>query len=560
MKKKKLFLLPLVFALIFAILTSCTQNGSQNVDKSGADTSSSQSLPPSDEGREMVGSTYVTGLPIVKEKITLKVAVAVHPNDEYIDRYEDKPFIAKAEADTGIHIDWIPILESNASEQVTAMLAGGDMPDIFIGLIGDSILVQNARLFVPLNDMLDKYAPNVIQLYKKNSLEWESFLKMPDGKIYSLMGGYYTSYLHLTDSVQWINKTWLDKVGMKMPTTIDELYEVLKAFKEQDVNGNGDPNDEIPLNFANAQWAGGIKYMAGSWGIWDNYNLKNGKVLPSINTDNYREYLEFYNKLAKEGLLNREGFSQTAEQYFADISGLRSGIFLGWAPPTFMSDNEAILQYDPMPILAVPGKEDLRITHTGSKKKFNATRNAFLITSTCSKPEAALRWWDYLSSTQDMAMLVAWGEEGVGYTKLSNGTYQVRFPSKDELDSLGLTSPTALKASMGIINFHPLVLNNLSVDVEANPTLSDACRQRGIDAIYEFIPDEVIPRGLVPAEKQEELMLIQTDLMTLINSFRSDAILNGVTNEAWDAYLKQLKEYRYEEYLKWQQDYYDGAF
>lgn len=45
----------------------------------------------------------------------------------------------------------------------------------------------------------------------------------------------------------FINKAWLDRLGMEMPTTVDEWYEVLKAFKEQGANGNGDPNDEIPL-------------------------------------------------------------------------------------------------------------------------------------------------------------------------------------------------------------------------------------------------------------------------------------------------------------------------
>lgn len=47
----------------------------------------------------------------------------------------------------------------------------------------------------------------------------------------------------------YLNKTWLDNLGLTYPETVEELYTVLKAFKEQDANGNGDPNDEIPISF-----------------------------------------------------------------------------------------------------------------------------------------------------------------------------------------------------------------------------------------------------------------------------------------------------------------------
>jgi putative aldouronate transport system substrate-binding protein len=114
---------------------------------------------------------------------------------------------------------------------------------------------------------------------------------------------------------------------------------------------------------------------------------------------------------------------------------------------------------------------------------------------------------------------------------------------------------------MGIINNHPLVLNNLSVDAKANPTLSDACRQVGIDAVYEFLPNEAMPRHVAPREKMEEKSLIEIDLLKFISQFQAEAILNGLTDAAWDAYVKQLDTtYRYKEWLQWQQDYVDHKF
>ena len=67
----------------------------------------------------------------------------------------------------------------------------------------------------------------------------------PDGKMYS-----FTKNLPLRPkscNQPIINKKWLDNLGLEEPKNLDELYNVLKAFKEQDANGNGDTDDEIPF-------------------------------------------------------------------------------------------------------------------------------------------------------------------------------------------------------------------------------------------------------------------------------------------------------------------------
>ena len=68
----------------------------------------------------------------------------------------------------------------------------------------------------------------------------------PDGTIYTLPQVNSGAELRVARKL-FINKKWLENVNMEVPTTTEELYQLLKAFKEQDANGNGDPNDEIPL-------------------------------------------------------------------------------------------------------------------------------------------------------------------------------------------------------------------------------------------------------------------------------------------------------------------------
>ena len=68
---------------------------------------------------------------------------------------------------------------------------------------------------------------------------------MPDGHVYTFVSTGLAPFIGL-NRLGCINQDWLDAVDMDIPTSLDELTEVLKAFKTQDPNGNGE-QDEIPL-------------------------------------------------------------------------------------------------------------------------------------------------------------------------------------------------------------------------------------------------------------------------------------------------------------------------
>lgn len=124
---------------------------------------------------------------------------------------------------------------------------------------------------------------------------------MPDGHIYGLPGisemGYIDddgTYIGIGAIPQFtsINKDWLEKVGMEMPTTLDELHDVLVAFKENDCNGNGDATDEIPMSFMANNWCAGMTTLFAGFGFTD-YNedhraIDNGKVYYQATSENYK--------------------------------------------------------------------------------------------------------------------------------------------------------------------------------------------------------------------------------------------------------------------------------
>ncbi|MBR0100088.1 MAG: extracellular solute-binding protein, partial [Treponema sp.] len=154
-------------------------------------------------------------------------------------------FPDKAAAEAGINVQWKTILNSDWGDRRAVMLAGGDLPDAFMGSIcfSESDVMTNTGTFIPLEGYIDEYMPNFKKVIKEDP-KMLALATSSDGHIYGLPS---KKPCRPTVANQlFINKTWLDRLGLKMPETYREFQSVLKAFKEKDANGNGNPNDEIP--------------------------------------------------------------------------------------------------------------------------------------------------------------------------------------------------------------------------------------------------------------------------------------------------------------------------
>ena len=318
-KKLKLTALLLTLTMSCSLLAGCGANKapSDPVPEAPADTGSAAPAKESSSGERTLladGNTYASGLPIVNEKVTFRIARGKNPLDSGTDTNE-KPIMKLMEEATNIHIEWIDIPTGEGQKEQLSILLSTDMPDAFMGMVDPSDIMKDYASFVPLNDMMEQYAPNIKETYDKTNGEALKMLTYPDGNIYSFMSSVYTQHKSWTIGVQFINKDWLDRVGKDIPTNLDEYYEVLKAFKEMDANGNGDPNDEIPLGYCENNFQARLLQFMGAFGFNDNYRIENGKVIPTANTPEYRQFLEYYHRLASEGLLDIEGFSQTDQQF-----------------------------------------------------------------------------------------------------------------------------------------------------------------------------------------------------------------------------------------------------
>ena len=348
----------------------------------------------------------------------------VRRTTDITESYSQKTWVKELEAACNVKINWIELTEGQIDEPLTALLASQDLPDIFWAgsCMTDAIVSQNASLWhVITMDEITTYMPNLynfLQTYWGDG--WIANQTYPDGNIYSMPGGKMHSRMHTTKGIQYINKQWLENLNLEMPTTMEEYYNVLCAFRDQDANGNGDPTDEIPFDFTDNFYSSWLMEVAASWGLplypagneyydWDD----EGNVIGAVNTDAYRECIEYCYKLGQEGLINLEGFSQTLDQFNANLNADKVGVFWAWGPCNHISDSELFLQYEAFVPVPADGYETE--IYTANLDFANAYRNNFIITKNCKNIEKAFEIWEYASDPITALEICNGSHRGVGW-------------------------------------------------------------------------------------------------------------------------------------------------
>lgn len=208
-----------------------------------------------------------------------------------------------------------------------------------------------------------------------------------------------------------IRDDWLKKLGLTAPMTIDEWYEVLTAFKTQDPNGNGFP-DEIPFD----GW--GLPYFLPAFGVMNTFCIKrDGTVAYGPMEPEYKAYLETMHKWYEEGLLGSNCLIHSdawkTENIVNDLTGAFVGLDNAWRYylPLLQERANASASFQAMPWL----KADDGIRYTAcAEAAGNMSSTVTVITSACKDPVAAVRFIDYMYSPEGSDLLT-WGIEGETY-------------------------------------------------------------------------------------------------------------------------------------------------
>ena len=242
-------------------------------------------------------------------------------------------------------------VSQSSSDETTAfnlMLSSGNLADIisYVSMSDLEKLGHDGGL-IPLNDLIDEYAPHLKQVLEEND-EFRKIATAEDGNIYVI------PKLQSIDVAEgdFIRMDWLEKLNLEVPNTIDELYTVLKAFREQDPNGNG-LKDEIP--FFSRQGTKSFNDVLNLWDAHEDFYVRDGKITYGPMEDEFKLAMENAVKWYAEGLIDPEWFTRGSNARDVLLGANQGGYCNDW----FSSNAE----YNDKLAEAIPGFSFLPIAN-----------------------------------------------------------------------------------------------------------------------------------------------------------------------------------------------------
>ena len=261
-----------------------------------------------------------------------KLTIAIQ-TDALITDYDDNTTTKHFEEKLGIEIEFILLSADEFNTKVALWASSGeDLPDILLGTkLTDANAITNygqEEYFLNVGEYLKDASkmPNFNAIPDEDREAMLNAMTMPDGNIYSFPYSVENPW-NLTPYRYYINRAWLDKLDLEVPTTLDELKEVLIAFRDEDPNGNG-IKDEMPLYGATSISGSNVLYsLMNSFTFLDakseNCYLEvdgNGNLYAPYTTDEWKKGLEFMHELYAEGLLAPGVFTDDLTQFKAVLN------------------------------------------------------------------------------------------------------------------------------------------------------------------------------------------------------------------------------------------------
>jgi len=486
------------------------------------------------------------GLPIVDETLTLTFGgekSALAPD------YSEMALVQQWEEDTNIAITWENLPGQVYQEKKSLFLASEDLPDVLFNTgLSDAEVIQyggNGTL-IPLEGLIEEHAPILSAIFAERP-DIKSALTASDGHIYTLPSVEELGILQFPNFL-FINTTWLDAVGLPMPTTIEEYHEALVAFATQDPNGNGQA-DEIPLSFRTDSFAANshdlLLWLGGQPENNDHRIVRDGTVEFTANTEEYRAGVSALSDWYAEGLIDPESFSQDDVAYLAKGKANTPilGSFVWWELKEFVGDDRV----DDYALVGVlEGVNGEKLTSQSNYQEIN--RGAMAITSANEYPAATMRWADRLFDPV-MSAQSSWGPIGVTLEEDENGIL-VQIPAEagvSEGERRQLVAPGGPKITTA---------EDFETVVAPEPRAKE--RQDLVSEFYApYAANDQYPPVMLSNEELDQISFVQADINTLVLEKFASWIANGTIDAEWDAYVTQLDQMGVNDVISVYQQAYD---
>ncbi|MBP1994251.1 extracellular solute-binding protein [Paenibacillus eucommiae] len=437
------------------------------------------------------------------------------------------------ERKSGIHIDWELVPVNNLIDRRDLVLAGEDLPDFFYAsqfTILDLMKYGEAGILIPLEDLIAKEAPNFSRLLEQYP-EWRKAITMPDGHIFALPQLFDPSFVSLLAAQKlWIKRDWLERLGVSFPQDIEQFRNLLKLIKTTDLNENG-VLDETPFLFQEISTL--VNYLRGAWGLGNRGSTHLYVDIEPLTNElrfipadpKYKELLQYIHSLYAEGLIGKEVFSLSNNEFVLKAEQGKLGAFIGVGPTAFNGKG-----YEGSEVLAGPYGDRLYSLAYPSV----VMPGSFAITSHNLHPEETLRWADYF-----------FGDEGnrMFFMGFENITYQTK--EDGELAYLD----HIVHPSEGM-NINQTVGGYLVWPGTAYPGIVRSATFKGAEGTKEavaaaekikpFMPVEIWPQFVYTKDEADQMNALLPNLSSYLYEMQIKFVSGDVPFTEWDEYLRTL--------------------
>ncbi len=532
---KKFAALALTAAMAAASLAGC--GGEQPAGSSAAGSSAAGSSAATNGS----SYTYTGAAPVTDADGATVSLMAMNSWYSTVDLSNGAQLLEEIQKRANVTIDWNLIDPTTYTDTVSPMLAAGGKDLAAIIQLPDkdpTMAYIKSGMFVALDEYFD-YMPNYKKFLDENPVIKAS-LTATDGHIY------YVPQTVVTNNYQpcmMVNVRWLEKLGMKeAPTNLDDFVDMLRKFRDNDMNGNGDTTDEIPMsvpsNFLSYMFgpAFGLDLVSGFYGDED------GKVhYAYYESENYKKYLEFLKSLYDEGLLEMEYTSLNRDQITSrcaqDITGVTFDF--SWQMSNLYSAQFA--DYDGSEGVFV-GVAPLSGEYEGSYVGRTPVSGIFGVNKSAEDVVLAVQFLDYIMG-EECQDLYVWGMKDLTYTEDASGNREYLPKCTEDAiwyQQLGINAPCMPSQQSTPATDVLLADWHVAVDKE----------------LEQYIKD---PFPEVYATDEEAAVISQylVDIQTYVEQMNVAFVTGTSDLSTFDSYLSTLKDMKVEELITVKQAQYD---
>ncbi len=432
---------------------------------------------------------------------------------------------------SGVNLDITFVAQANYNDQMRLKFAASDFPDLFQGTgleAGAGAIAKD--LLLPLNDLIEEHGPNLKANIPQSA--WDGVTV--NGEILGVPAPAKAG----SSRILFIREDWLKKLNLDYPTTSDEYLDVLRAFRDNDLNGNGE-KDEIP--FTTRQGFNWVMHpIFGMWGLTPYSGFENeGEIVPGFAHPRFKQPLAFLQTMYKEGLLDSEFLTNSSSIWAQKFESGRVGSF-GYMPDGGWAFHKRIVDATPdqgVNMMTMP-------TPRGSGwdgpvgSDIATVGTTYHVLESSQNPVAAIKFLNWLLSEEGQVFSEL-GLEGLNY-KIENGKIVYDEASEEAAQTLWRAS------------FKMHGINDTAFEARYPGEAGEKLRRAYEISHREGFTSAVA--GMPPLDEEMQNLLL--------NSFQETAaevVVNNLpVDETWDAFVEKWRSQGGNELIKIMTDYYNA--